>query len=456
MATNWRSEPGWDVTGSGSSRAVALDVLLRVDRGAPSDRALDRALRRSGLDERDRRFTTELVYGTLRRQATLDRLLAPHSRRSLDELDPAVRLALRLAVYQCRFLDSVPDHAAVDAAVESVKPHRPAAAGLVNGVLRAWLRSSNDEVDGAELPPAKRLATSYDVPEWWAARWEQAYGEVAAAQWLARTLEAAPLVLRPHTRIKSIDQVRAGLAAEGVETVPAAHAGGALRVEAGNPLTTSLFNGGAFSLRGEASQIVPFLLHAEPGERVLDACTGRGGKAIQCAEDKGEISLLAADLQPWRAQACLRAARQAGSPEVKVIAADLSRPLPTRAPFDRILLDAPCSGLGTVRRRPEVKWRVQEADLQRLAALQCRILHHCADALAGGGMLLYVTCSTEREENEGVVEAVTSERPDLHRVPVKLAPGLDPMLVGKDDYFRTYPLFPDLEGFFAAAIERRE
>ncbi len=436
---------------SGSSRAVALDVLLRVDGGAPSDRALDRALRRTRLDERDRRFTTELVYGSLRRQATLDRLLAPHSRRPLDELDPAVRLALRLAVYQCRFLSSVPDHAAVDAAVESVKLHQPAAAGLVNGVLRAWLRSQSDEVDGAELS----LGMRYDVPEWWASRWVGAYGEETAAQWLSRTLEAAPLVLRPHPRIKSIDDVRAGLAAEGVETVRTEHAIGALRVETGNPLATSFFNERTFSLRGEASQIVPRLLHAEPGERILDACTGRGGKAIQCAEDTGDISLLAADLQPWRAQACLQAARQAATPEVKVCAADLSRPLPTRVSFDRVLLDAPCSGLGTVRRRPEVKWRVEETDLGRLAALQCRILHHCADALAGGGMLLYVTCSTEREENEGVVEEVVAERPDLQRVPVKLAPDFDPMLVGEDGYFRTYPLFPELEGFFAAAIERR-
>ena len=142
-------------------------------------------------------------------------------------------------------------------------------------------------------------------------------------------------------------------------------------------------------------------------------------------------------------------------PELMAIAADLSQPLPTRLPFDRVLVDAPCSGLGTVRRRPEVKWRVQESDLQRLAALQRRILHHCSDALADRGMLLYVTCSTEMEENEGVVEAVTSDRPDLRRVPVELVPGLDPRMVGNDGYFRTYPHFPDLEGFFAAAIERR-
>ena len=435
---------------------MALEVLLRVDEGAPSDRALDRALRRSRLDERDRRFATELVYGSLRRQATLDRLLAPHTRRPLDRLDPAVRIALRLAVYQCRFLDSVPDHAAVDAAVESIKLHRPAASGLVNGVLRAWLRSRNDQndqsdqVDGARLP----LAMRYDVPEWWASRWVQAYGAETAGRWLSRTLEAAPLVLRPHPRMLSLDDLRAGLASEGVETVRAEHAAGALRVEAGNPLATSFFKERAFSLRGEAGQIVPYLLHAEPGDRILDACTGRGGKAIQCAEDSGDVSVLAADLQPWRARACLQAARQAATPEVKVFAADLSRPLPTRASFDRILLDAPCSGLGTVRRRPEVKWRVEEADLRRLAALQRRILHHCADALAAGGMLLYVTCSTEREENEGVVEEVLAERPDLQRVPVGLTPDLDPLLVGEDGYFRTYPMFPDLEGFFAAAIER--
>ncbi len=455
MATSWRSGRGWDVKSNGSSRAVALDVLLRVSRGAPSDRALDRGLRRSELDERDRRFTTEIVYGTLRRQATLDRLLAPHCRRALGDLDPAVLLVLRLAVYQCRFLDSVPDHAAVDAAVESIKPHRPAAAGLVNGVLRAWLRSAEETFDGTNSSPATRLATRFDVPEWWACRWEQACGEVAAAKWLAPTLEASPLVLRPYIRIASIDDVQTGLAAEGVETVPAAHAGGALRVEAGNPLATRLFHDGAFSLRGEASQIVPSLLHAEPGEVILDACTGRGGKAIQCAEDAGDISVLAADLQPWRARACLRAARRAGTPEVKVVAADLSQPLPTRTAFDRILLDAPCSGLGTVRRRPEVKWRVQESDLRRLAALQRAILHRCADALASGGLLLYVTCSTEWEENEGLVEAVTHERPDLQLTPVKLPPGLDPKLVGGDGYFRTYPLYPELEGFFAAAIQRR-
>ncbi|MFQ5743761.1 MAG: transcription antitermination factor NusB, partial [Acidobacteriota bacterium] len=233
-------------------RAVALDVLLRVEGGAHSDRALDRALRRARLDDRDRRLTTELVYGTLRRLQTLDRNIGPHCHRPLQELDAPVRVALRLGLYQCCFLDSVPEHAAVNVVVAAVKRYKPQAAGLVNGVLRACLRAGSLTSPAADDDLARRC----DLPAWWARRWQDRHGEEAAGRWLERALQAAPLVLRPHPRVLGAEELCRSLASEGVRLAPAGHCPGAFLVMKGSPLATSAFAAGCFSLRGEASQMI--------------------------------------------------------------------------------------------------------------------------------------------------------------------------------------------------------
>ena len=209
---------------------------------------------------------------------------------------------------------------------------------------------------------------------------------------------------------------------------------------------------GNFAVRGEASQLVAQLLPVAAGELVLDACAGRGGKALQLAAESGASGVVASDISPWRAAGCRREALAAGLPEVHPVVADLSRPAPFVVGFSAVLVDAPCSGLGTVRRRPELRWRNTPGRLDRLSGLQHAILSNATDLLLPGGRLLYATCSTEPEENEAVVEAVVAEHADLEIVPVGLPDGTDSALVGADGYFRTYPAAPELDGFFAALL----
>jgi len=428
------------------ARHVALDVLVSVAAGGASDRALDRALRRDKLAPRDRALATELVYGVLRRRQSIDRSLQRHSKRPLAKLDVAVLEALRLGAYQIDHLDRVPPHAAVGATVDAIKSHQRGAAGFVNAVLRSLLRAS-------DAAPSASADTAFDdVPAWWAERWRKRYGAADAAAWFAAGLEPAPLMIRPHPRVAEAADLPARLAEEGIEVEPATWAPGALRVASGNPVASPLLRRGAFALRGEAGQLVASLLPVRAGDRVLDACAGRGGKTLQIAEDNDAAAVVASDLSPWRAAACRREARAAGIAEVHSVVADLTAPPPFRGGFAAVLVDAPCSGLGTIRRHPELKWRQRPEDLRRLAALQRTILDHAADALAEGGALLYATCSTEPEENEEVVEAVLERRGDLELRPLSLPSRLAEAFIDADGYFRTYPQCTDLDGFFAALV----
>ncbi|MGD8329333.1 MAG: transcription antitermination factor NusB [Acidobacteriota bacterium] len=426
------------------ARRLALDVLLRVEEGAASDRALDRALRRSGFAADDRGLATELVYGVLRRRAGIDRLLAPHSKRPLASLDAPALNALRLGAYQIEYLDRIPAHAAVDASVEAVKAHTRSAAGFVNAVLRALLRARSGRADGSADPWS-------EVPGWWAERWRQRYGDAGGA-WLAATLEPAPLVMRPHPRIMPAPELVAALAEEGIDVEPEPVAPGALRVIAGQPTASPLLRRHAFALRGAASQLVAALLPVASGDRVLDACAGRGGKTLQVAEDHDAGLVVAADVSAWRAVACRREARAAGIAEVHAVVADMAQEAPFRRLFEAVLVDAPCSGLGTVRRRPELRWRNDPQRLARLAELQRAILSSAVEVTAPGGVLLYATCSTEPEENEQVVAAVLAAHDDLAARAIELPAGLDARLVGVDGFLRTYPTFPDMDGFFAALL----
>lgn len=465
------------------ARAVALDVLVQVAAGAASDRALDRALRRGELPDRDRGLATETVYGVLRRRQSLDALITPHSRRPLGSLDAAVIEALRLGTYQIVYLDRVPSHAAVATTVEAVKRHNRGAAGFVNAVLRSVIRSGAGAASKtatesgagktATGPEAGKTETESDVrktatkseagavhgadpfadiPKWWAERWRRRFGDAQAAAWFAATLEPAPLTLRAHPRRVAHDELVALLAEEDVVAERSTQVPGALRVISGNPVGTSLLRRGAFALRGEASQLVAALLPVSESDRVLDACAGRGGKTLQIAEDASPRSIVAGDVSHWRAVACARGARDAGTPEVHPIVADLSVPGPFGSGFSVVMVDAPCSGLGTVRRHPELKWRNTPARLRRLAELQRRILGNAADTVIPGGKLLYATCSTEPEENEEIVQELLGQRQDLELQPPELPPGVVDALVGADGYFRTYPAFPDLDGFFAALM----
>jgi len=443
-------------------RSVVFDVLRSVEeRGAYADRALDTALGRlPSMDPRDRALATELVYGVLRRRGTLDLCLKPHLRRPLDRLDPEVLRTLRLGAYQILFLDRVPDHAAVNESVALAKRRcRPGTGALVNGCLRSLCREKT--ASGAREPLGGRLSmASADFPHWLVSLWESQFGRERALDLFRCSSGGAPeTFLRVNTLKGSAEELTAllgeeGFAAELVQGLP-----GAVLVREGGDLRRSRgFSQGWFVQQDAASQAVVPLLGPRPGERVLDLCAAPGIKTTQIAERvQGRGLIVAVDVNPDRLRDLAGLCARMGASVAHPLCADPGRTDGlhlTGPPFDRVLVDAPCSGLGILRRNPERKWR-PAPDFRALAALQRRMMDRAAGLVRQGGVLVYSTCTVNRKENEGVVESFLAEHPDF--VPEEAARFLPPLFrasVSPEGFFCSWlgPSSSDL--FFAARLRR--
>lgn len=430
--------------GGHAVRTAALRVLMRVERGRRSDRSVDEVLSASRLPPRDRGLVTEIVYGTLRRQRSLDRTLGAHCDRPLEDLDAPVRVTLRMAMYQSAFLRSVPPHAAVHRSVEALKRVRPRAVGFANAVLRAWLRAGG-EIDGGDGSVADR----YELPDWLASRWDARFGGDAHA-WLEASLLPAAVEIRVQPWRGGAETVAARLREGGAEVTPSSRVPGCLRVDGGaREVLRELFDAGTAVPRSEGAQLVTGLL-APHGEWVLDACSGRGGKARQLAE--GGLRVVCMDIDHERLRQSVALAARGEAPGLAWVRADLCRAAPLRAAVPDALVDVPCSGLGTIGRHPEIKWRVQPQQLEAFGARQQRILCEVAAHLAPSGTLLYITCSTEPEENEQVVEAALSETEGLRRDPFEAPP--PGCRIDASGDLRTFPQDPGLDGFYVARLTR--
>ncbi len=360
---------------------MAFSVLFRVESGAhASDLLLSRSRK---LDARDAGLASEIVFGVLRRQAQLDYLAEHFSGRRLAGLDREVAIALRVGIYQLRYLDRIPPHAAVAESVELVKWSRKrSASGLVNAVLRKVHR---DPV------PWPDRATELSEPSWLLERWERQYGGETARR-IAGVFLAAP---------ETYVRVPAGSPPDFIET-EATEIPGCFRVLKGDPAGLRIQDIGAQS-------IVP-LLGLVPGQTFLDLCAAPGNKTAQALESG--VKAVACD---WS----LRRLSSLQGLGCDLVALDGTRPLPFRRRFDRVLVDAPCSGTGTLARNPEIRWRLTPASLASFHARQVALLSRALDVLAPGGRLVYSTCSLEREENEAVVETVLGRLPEpiMRRIP---------------------------------------
>jgi len=358
------------------ARRIAFDVLRRVEAGGfASDLLRERTIE---LKTKDAALAHELVFGVLRFRTQLDQLIEHFSGRASSGLDREVVLALHLGIYQMRYLDRVPRHAAVDESVELVKrAHKRSAAGLANAVLR--------KVDDRPVRWKDR-ATELSLPAWLLKRWEQHYGPDDAAE-IARAALAPPLT---YIRIPDARAAEAAHLSTDPTDVP-----GCYRLLSGDP--------GGFRQQDIGSQSIVGLLGLEPGHLFLDLCAAPGNKTAQALET------------PVRAVACDRSQRRlldlAGLP-ASLVVCDGTRPLPFGPRFDRILVDAPCSGTGTISRNPEIKWRVSPEDFHRHRERQVELLGSALAALAPGGRLVYSTCSLEPEENEQVVAKVLETKPE--------------------------------------------
>lgn len=374
-------------------------------------------------------------------------------------MDPASRTALRVGAYALLFLDRVPGFAAVDASVALVKRHgSPAAAGFVNAVLRRVAREGS-----SLLPPeppvgdVAGLARARSHPEWWVRRMVARLGWEGTAALLEANNHPAPTVLRPNLRRVTPEELTRRLEGEGVRTEPCAFVPEALRVRSGPFQATGAFRGGDAWVQDEAAQLVPKLLGPRLRPPVADLCAAPGGKALQLSEailEGGPV--IAADRHHGRLRRMVQSLERLGIPGVLPVVADLATAgkVALRPGFAHVLVDAPCSGTGTLRRHPEIRWRLREADLAVLAMRQRRILETGASLLAPGGTLVYAVCSMEVEEGDAIVRGFLADRPEfLLEDPRPLLPPPARHLVTGDLVLRTSPA-DGLDGFFAVAMKR--
>lgn len=455
--------------GAPSARAAALSVLMRVEGGAYAAPLLERALETMPRRE-ERALCTEMVYGCLRWQGELDYALSALLRLPLVRLPAAVRAALRLGAYQILHLDRVPDHAAVSTSVELVRAHGASGlAGLVNAVLRQLARSGRPELP---QDPVAALAVAASHPLWLVAAWLGQYGEGDAARLLAYDNVPPPVSLRVAAGVGR-QALAERLKGAGVQAHPTALSAYGLRLSHGVPVRALPGYGeGAFVVQDEAAMLAVEWLGAGPGARVVDACAGRGAKTFGLLDLVGPAgAVLAVDTHAGKLAALGREAARRGRPARKLGPGE-ALPDAGLATFcmdaralaaavgpegaDRILLDVPCTGLGVLRRRPELRWHRGEGDGAALHPLQEALLAAAVDALRPGGEVLYVTCSTDERENEAVVEAVLRARPAAEAAPVAErlpdAPGVVPGRLGSVRLFG-----PDsgTDSFFYARLRRR-
>lgn len=456
------------------AREVAYRILRRVESGRAFAVELLQSAEVSNLKEVDRALVTELVMGVLRWRGELDFQIKRLLGRPLKRLDPEVATILRLGIYQIRFLERIPKAAIVNEAVDMTKAARKrSAAGLVNALLRKFVPPTQRAAAGRieELAPETRESIERAMPAWLFARWaardwargpQAPEGGAEAAMKLAwASAQVPPATLRVGGAKADREGVQRELAEEGIVTKPGRYASRALVVESGNLQASKALREGRVVIQDEASQLVAALVAPKAGQRVLDLCAAPGIKAGQLAQALGSGTLVACDLSAPRLRTLAKLLPQAAPSETRLLLVrlDATRGLPFGICFDRILLDVPCSGTGTLARNPEIKWRLQPSDLTRFAEAQTKMLRNALGLLAPGGRLIYATCSLEPEENENVVERVLEEVPGYRLLTEaersRDHPALSPLFDSRG-YFRTRPDLHRMDGFFAAVIVRDE
>ncbi len=421
------------------ARLAAFRILQQVETGAFSSVLL--AAAEPQLKPTDRALCHELVLGVLRWQLRLDKIVEHFAQRSIESLDAAVRIALRLGLYQLRFLTRIPASAAVNESVSLVRAARVSSAtGFVNALLRRAIREADYDPSSGVSDPIERIAVETSHPVWLIDRWARSFG-LEETESFARANNAVPPTAF-RTVIARADQLEVlnSLLAAGAAVETSDVADGAWRVSGATAVIRVLSQDGQIYLQDEASQLVPQMLEARPDDLVLDLCAAPGGKSTYIADrTKDQATVIAADRSPGRLATVVATAKLQNLKAIRPVLLDASESLPFKPEtFDQVLVDAPCSGTGTLRRNPEIRWRLSEGEIPALAVKQKKILKQAAEMPKPGGRLVYSTCSVELEENEAVIEEflASDQRYRLTRT------------------VRIWPHREGSDGFFIAAFER--
>jgi 16S rRNA (cytosine967-C5)-methyltransferase len=440
------------------ARLAAFDILRRVEAEGAYASVLIARLPESKLSREDRSLAQEITLGVLRRQRQLDYFVERYARRAPSRLDLSVLIALRMGLYQLRHLTRIPQRAAVNESVNLVKLARVASAGgMVNAVLRNAARHLDESPAEGISDPVEKLSIELSHPRWMLERWMKSSGDAEALALAVADNEPPPIAFRVNTLRATVDDALAGLRDGGLSLRPSNLVPGAFIVEGGaSPGLLQAVERGIIYIQDEASQLVSLLLDPKSGERLLDLCAAPGSKSSHMAAlAEGKAWVVACDIHQHRLLTLSATCQRLGVHSIDCVALDATLALPfseSATRFDRVLIDAPCSGTGTLRRNPEIKWRLAPGDVERLACVQLRLLERATHVLARGGRLVYSTCSIEREENEEVVlrfiEGGAPYRP--------LRPNAHPDLITSEGFVRTFPHRHGTDGFFAAVLEKVE
>ena len=423
------------------ARLAAFNILKQVETGAFSSILL--ASEELHLRAADKALCHELVLGVLRWQLRLDKILDHFSRRRIESLDPPVRIALRLGLYQLRHLTRIPPSAAVNESVSLVRAARlSSASALVNAVLRRSTREPNFDPAADVSDPLERIAIKTSHPVWLIDRWATAFGLDEAESFATSNNVMPPTAFRVVANRADRSVIVSRLTAAGATLESSDIVDGASRVSGATSLLRELTAAGAIYPQDEASQLVAHELEVKLGERVLDLCAAPGGKTTLIADRSGDSAfIVAADRSETRMATVLNTMRlhELKSIEPVILNAVDFLPFAERT-FDKVLVDAPCSGTGTLRRNPEIRWRLTPVDIEKFAAQQRQILRRAIEMVKPGGRLIYSTCSVEREENEEVIEEVIAHDERFQLVKTR----------------RTWPQREGCDGFFISVFQRRQ
>lgn len=455
---------------SKSARLVALEILVKVETsGAYSNLQLNRSLQQQALSRQDAALVTELVYGTISRKLTLDYWLSQLVAKGLGKLQPWVHQLLRMSLYQLIWLDRIPEHAAVNEAVNIAKKKgHQGISGMVNGVLRNVLRRKQEfSLERIQLADeAETLSVRYSFPRWLVERWFAEYGSKATEKLLAASNSSPHSSIRVNTMKTTVAAVIEQLQAEGISAELSPLAAVGINVDrAGNLAAHPGFAAGLWSMQDESSMLVAEVLQPEPGMTILDACAAPGGKSMHIGElmnNKGK--LLSNDLHEHKRKLIAEQAIRLGITHIETSSGDaieLAQKLPT-ASFDRVLLDAPCSGFGVIRRKPEIKWSKAVEDVKSIAAIQAQLLEAMSGLVKPGGILVYSTCTIAPEENEQQVAAFLAKHPEY-----KLDGNWPPAMLARlkqlgivderfDGQLQLLPYHANSDGFYIARLLREE
>lgn len=446
-----------------SARQLAVGILAEAEARERSVEDLMAAalMRHPGLMRQERTFLLELVQGVKRWQIKLDYLISRVSRLPLAKLHPLALIILRVGAYQLLCLDKVPDHAAVSEMVNLAKARRLPRqhVGFINAVLRRLAEEGPVQLPPTEADPVRGLSLATAHPEWLVKRWLRRYGPRETLARLKANNQVPPLTIRVNTLKTDPAALKVRLRKEGVQAEACSFSPVGLRITSLEAAPSNLpsYREGLWLFQDEAAQLVSFLLPVKPGQRVLEIGAGRGGKTTHLAERLKNQGLIAAvDYHRRRLKELSLTAHRWGVTAAQPLLADAAEPLPFKErSLEAVVIDAPCSALGIIRRHPEIKTRLEEADLATFPPRQRALLAQAAPLLRPGGHLLYITCTTEPGENEKLIAGFLKRHPEFHlSFDPKSLPPPALLFVVKPGYFRTSPADHNLDGLFAAVLAK--